>query len=51
MITKEYLESLIVDKKFILDETFTICILKLKNGFKIIGTSALLKQEDFDKEI
>ena len=51
MITKEYLESLIENKKFVLDWTFTICIITLKSGFKVVWTSALLKQEDFDKEI
>lgn len=51
MITKEFLESLIEDKKFILDWTFTVCIITLKNWFKVVWTSALLKQEDFDKEI
>lgn len=44
MITKEYLESLIENKKFVLDWTLTICIITLKNGFKVIWTSALLKQ-------
>ena len=51
MIAKDFLESLIEDKKFILDWTFTICIITLKNWFKVVWTSALLKQEDFDKEI
>lgn len=51
MITKEYLESLIENKKFVLDWTFTICIVSLKNWFKVIWTSALVKQEDFDKEL
>lgn len=50
-LTKEYLESLILDKKFILDETFTICILTLKNGFKLVGTSAPISAENFDKEM
>lgn len=50
-ITKEYLESLIADKKFILDETFTVCILKLKNWFKLVGTSAPISAENFDKKI
>lgn len=51
MITKEYLESLIDNKKFILDWTFTICIATLKNWFKVVWTSALLREGDFDKEI
>ena len=51
MITKEYIESLIENKKFVLDWTFTICIVSLKNWFKVIWTSALVKQEDFDKEL
>ena len=51
MIATDFLESLIEDKKFILDWTFTICVITLKNWFKVVWTSALLKQEDFDKEI
>ena len=51
MIAKDFLESLIEDKKFILDWTFTICVITLKNWFKVVWNSALLKQEDFDKEI
>ena len=49
MITKEDLESLITNKKFILDWIFTICIITLKSGFKVIWTSAPLKEEDFNK--
>lgn len=51
MIATDFLESLIEDKKFILDWTFTICIITLKNWFKVVWTSALLREEDFDKEI
>lgn len=51
MIATDFLESLIKDKKFILDWTLTICIITLKNWFKVVWTSALLKQEDFDKEL
>ena len=51
MIATDFLESLIEDKKFILDWTFTICIITLKNWFKVVWTSVLLREEDFDKEI
>ena len=51
MITKEFLESLIKDKKFFLHWTLTVCIITLKNWFKVVWTSALLREEDFNKEI
>jgi hypothetical protein len=31
--------------------TFTVCLLKLKNGFNVIGESAAASPENFDAEI
>lgn len=50
-ITKEHLESLVANKKFFLDDTLTICVITLKNNFKIVGTSSVLSDENFNKEI
>lgn len=51
MIAIDFLESLIEDKKFILDWTFTICIITLKNWFKVVWTSATLREEYFNQKL
>ena len=51
MIAKDFLESLVDNKKFILDWTFTICIITLKNWFKVVWTSATLREKYFNKEL
>ena len=52
-LTKEYLNSIIDSDKthYIVDDLITICVLVVKPGFKIIGTSACLKPENYNKEI
>lgn len=50
-VTEKGIEAKIKDLNFIMDETLTICIVKLKNGFKAVGTSACASPENFDPEV
>lgn len=59
-LTPEYLESLIIRENTMYvrdsfapanDSTMTIVILKLKNGFEVIGQSSCVDPVNFDKEI
>jgi len=50
-ITLDDITALIVDTKFFYDETLTICILKLRNGFKIVGESACVDPVNYNKEL
>lgn len=59
-LTPEYLESLIVRENTMYvrdsfmpenDSTMTIVILKLRNGFEVIGQSSCVDPVNFDKEI
>ena len=50
-LTREHLESLIVDKQFQrFGETATVCALTLKHGFVVIGQSACITKDIFDEE-
>lgn len=49
-ITKEHLESIIVDKAFMCQGTYTICLLTLKNGYKVHGASSCVDPANFCKE-
>jgi hypothetical protein len=52
-LTPEHIESVIVDEKYIHDQgsTLTICVLFLRNGFKIVGKSAVVSFENYRPEI
>ena len=51
-ITLEHLESLIAKKEFFTAGVkTTVCLLTLKNGFEIIGTSACVNAKDYSQEI
>lgn len=51
-ITKEFLESQIVDVKYtLIGETLTHCAITVKNGFVFTGESACVNPANFDKEI
>ncbi|WP_223251318.1 Gp49 family protein [Pasteurella multocida] len=51
-VTKEHLESIIVDKKFHrLTETLTVCVLTLRNGFTVTGESACVDPASYNQEI
>lgn len=53
-VTKELVESKIQSFAFwrpSCDSTLTVCALKLKNGFEIVGESACASPENFDAEL
>lgn len=51
-ITKEHLESLIIDKAFIRHgETLTVCVLTLNSGFQVVGKSACIDPINFGAAI
>lgn len=49
----EDIDAAIVDAKYHVIEgsLFTVCVLTLKNGFKVTGESACVSPENFNKEI
>lgn len=50
-ITEEKIESQIVKEEFVrIGEKTTICLLTLRNGFEIVGTSACVDPKNFDEE-
>lgn len=52
MLTEEYLEGLILKEEYlVMGEKTTICLLKLNNGFEIIGTSAPVDVANFRQDI
>lgn len=50
-VTDESIEATIVSQTYFVDETLTICVLKLRNGHKIVGTSACVDPRNFDAGI
>ncbi len=51
-VTKEYMESRIVDKKFItLNDTVTVCNLTLDNGYSVRGESACVDPSNYRKDL
>ena len=50
-LTKDDLDGLVVSTNYIHNELLTICILTLKNGFKVTGQSACLSAENYDSAI
>lgn len=50
-LTPDELKDLIAEDRYLYDGTLTICILELKNGFKVIGHSACLADKDYDRKL
>lgn len=51
-LTPKHIDAQIVDEEYrVMFDTYTICTLKLKNGFCVYGTSACASPENFDAEI
>ena len=50
-VTKEAIEKRIANVRYLRDETTTICIIVLDNGFKSIGTSTPASSENFREDI
>lgn len=52
--TEEYIDSLLVDsemKYLHLYDTLTVVVLKLRSGFCLVGKSACISPELFDKDL
>lgn len=52
-VTVAQIDSLIVDEHYYIfpDTTVTVCLLELRNGFNVVGTSACASSENFDEEL
>jgi len=52
-LTPSAIDGTIVDELYYIfpGTTVTVCCLKLKNGFTVVGESAAVSQENFDVEI
>jgi hypothetical protein len=50
-VTVEQIKSLVSSERFFVDETLTICVLTLKNGFKVTGERAAADPDNFNEEL
>mgnify|MGYP001616753491 FL=1 len=51
-LTPEYIDAQIEREEYhVFDEVMTVCVLTLKNGYKVTGESACASPENFDQEI
>lgn len=50
-LTKEYLDGLVEKTEYVHQGLLTICTITLKNGFKLVGTSACVSADNFNAEI
>ena len=50
-VTLEQIQSLVASERYFVDDTLTICVLTLKNGFKVTGESAAADPSNFNEEL
>lgn len=50
-VTPDMIDQAIIDYQFVGVGTLTICVLKLRNGFTVVGESACVSPENYRKEI
>lgn len=50
-LTIEDIKSVIVNEHYTTHDQLTICVLTLKNGYKVTGESACVNPANFDPEI
>lgn len=50
-ITLEHIISIIEKDEYFNNEKTTVCILTLKNGFEVVGTSGVVDKSNFDEGI
>lgn len=50
-LTLDDIKNVVTKVEYIRLGTLTICVLTLKNGFKVTGQSACISPETFDQEI
>lgn len=49
-LTEEHIVSRINEVRYIYDGTLTVCVLTLRNGFRVVGTSACVDPSIHDRE-
>jgi len=50
-VSLEQIKSLIAGERYFVDDTLTICVLTLKNGYKVTGESASADPANFNEEL
>lgn len=50
-VTPEVIQAVIKGESYFVDDTLTICVLTLRNGFKVIGQSACVDPRNFNESI
>ncbi|MFU2059813.1 Gp49 family protein [Avibacterium volantium] len=50
-LTKDYLDSLVANAQYVHQDLLTICTVTVKNGFKLVGTSACADEQHYDAKI
>lgn len=50
-LTPEHIDSVIVNAEYHLFDVTTVCCLKLKNGYNVLGKSAPVSAANFDAEL
>lgn len=50
-VTLDQIKSLIARERFFVDDTLTICVLTLTNGYKVTGESAAADPANFNEEL
>lgn len=50
-LTIDDIRGVVVSDEYVTNGTLTLCVLTLKNGFKVTGESACIMPQTFDAEI
>lgn len=50
-VTKEGIEAKIGAVRYLNDGFLTICVIEMRNGFKVVGKAAPASSENFDPEV
>lgn len=50
-VTLDQIKSLIASERYFLDDTLTICVLTLSNGYKVTGESAAADPANFNEDL
>ncbi len=50
-LTKDYLDSLVAHTQYGHQGLLTICTITVKNGFKLVGTSACADEQNYDTKL
>jgi predicted kinase len=50
-VTMDFIEKSVVKTRYVYDDTLTIAIVTLSNGFKVTGESACMNPADYDRKL